>query len=198
MTTAATGVPAHDKALLSAFPEPPAEVRELLEVMETILRGDADAITELGDVKGLCPPWLPSGCPPEIRQQMWLWCDDVAGWINRHYVWRPTAMIPACWPRHPHIAQELPVLTCLHFDALNSTSPVLLEDWHRQTLPQFLERLASRLGESTCRTGTHDSWPAAARYKTFTGPTAVQERHELFHTDAHPPTPLRGAHRVRA
>jgi len=197
VSTAATPVPAHERALVSAFPPPPDEVREALEAMETMRNGKPDEIELLGDTDNLPVPWSPTTCPPGTRQQLWLWCDDVAGWINSHYMWRTALMIPACWPRHPHICQELPVLACLHFDALSSTSPELLEDWHRQTLPQFLERMATRLGESSCRSN-HDEWPARARYATFTSKKAVQERHDLFHADTHPPVALNSPRLVRA
>ena len=69
----------------------------------------------------------------------------------------------------------------------------MLEEWHRHTLPLFHDRLAARLGESTCRVGKHQDWPAAARYDAATGAAAIGERHDLFHADTHPPVRLRPA-----
>ena len=57
--------------------------------------------------------------------------------------------------------------------------------------------MATRLGESSCRSN-HDEWPARARYTTFTSEKAVQERHNLFHADAHPPVALNSPRLVRA
>lgn len=37
------------------------------------------------------------------------------------------------------------------------------------SLPLFLDRLHSRLGEGTCSTGRHQPWPAAARYDACQG-----------------------------
>jgi hypothetical protein len=176
--------------IVSGFPAPPSQVRQALSTLAVLRGGDADAIAELGDIADLPRPWDPATCPGTLRQQVWLWCDDVAGWINRQYSWRPASLIPACWPRHPHIAGELPVLACLR-DAAGGTGPELLEEWHQRTLPLFLDRLATRLGESTCRTGKHQDWPAAGRHDSYTNQEASTERHDLFHADTHPPVRLR-------
>ena len=178
--------------ILSRFPQPPGQVRQALVTLAILRSGDPEAIAELGDTRDLPRPWDPATCPPELRQQLWLWCDDVAGWINREYNWKTTTLIPGCWPRHPHIANELPVLACLR-DAAESNGPELLEEWHRHTLPLFTDRLAARLGESTCRVGKHQEWPAAARYGTATSAAAVGYRHDLFHADTHPAVPLHSA-----
>ena len=178
--------------IVSRFPPPPGQVRQALVTLAIVRGGDPEAIVELGDTRDLPRPWDPASCPAELRQQLWLWCDDVAGWVNQQYSWKTTSLIPGCWPRHPHIANELAVLACLR-DAADSTGPELLEEWHRHTLPLFTDRLAARLGESTCRVGKHQDWPAAARYDAATGTQAVTERHDLFHADTHPPLRLRAA-----
>ena len=54
----------------------------------------------------------PASCDDELRIHLWRWSDQVAAWIDRDCVWRPTGMIPGCWPRHPHLANELPALAC--------------------------------------------------------------------------------------
>ncbi len=186
------------KALTGTFPPPPKAVDELLYLQRVLQGGDKQKIAELGDISDLPSPWEPAGCDDALRELIWHWCDDVATWINRNYVWRPTSLIPACWPRHPHIAQELPVLACLHDTALHAHGPQLLEEWQRQTLPTFLERLAARLGDGGCSIGRHDSWPALPRYNAFTNADAIQERQDLFHTDTHPPTQLRNPHLIGA
>ncbi len=177
--------------MLTGFPAPPSQVRQALISLAIVRGGDAAAIAELGDIHDLPRPWDPASCPPLIRQQLWLWCDDVAAWLNRDYAWRPVNLIPACWPRHPHIARELPVLACLRTAADDAMGPELLEEWHRHILPLFLDRLAVRLGESTCRTGKHQDWPAGSRYDAFMDLTAVTGRQDLFHADTHPPRHLR-------
>lgn len=175
-----------DALIVSRFPAPPAVIQQVLNTLTTLRGGDKAAIAELGDTTGLCRPWIVSTVPAEFRQELWLWCDQVASWLNGGYVWRPVNLIPACWPRHPHLAHELPVLACLRAAAEDANGPELLEDWHRQALPTFFERLAVRLGESTCRTGQHQDWPAASRYAAYNSDEARTDRSELFHLDTHP------------
>ncbi len=176
--------------IVSRFPQPPATIREALNVMQVIRSGDREAIAELGDITDPPRPWDPASCPPELCEQLWRWCDGVATWVNEEYSWRPGSLIPSCWPRHRHIANELAVLACLRDAATEPTSPPeLLEEWHRHTLPLFLDRMATRLGESSCRTGTHQDWPAASRYESFT--SGAPARQDLFHVDTHPPRQLR-------
>jgi hypothetical protein len=99
-----------------------------------------------------------------LSAAIWSWCDDVVAWINHEYAWRPAQMIPGCWRSHPHIARELPVLAVLRWTAENAAGPELVEEWNRYALPLFCDRMAQRLGESTCRTGKHQDWPAQSRY----------------------------------
>jgi len=175
--------------IVNGAPEPPEKVLHALEDMQMFLEGDAEAKAALPPGR-LPRPWEPATCPSLLREQVWLWCDDMAGWMNLHYAWHPKTLIPACWPWHPHIAAELPVLVCRHYFALEAKTPQAMEEWQRQTLPTFLDRLGGRLGEGACRVGKHSQWPSAPRYSEFTGRDARQERHELFHADTHQPTQL--------
>ena len=184
-----------DGTIVSRFPAPPSVLQQVLNTLATLRGGDKAAIEQVGDATALCRPWIVSTVPAEFRGDLWGWCDEVAGWLNSGYAWRPVNLIPACWPRHPHLAHELPVLACLRAAAEGATGPELLEDWHRQSLPKFFERLAVRLGESTCRTGQHQDWPAASRYAAYTSDEAVADRRELFHLDTHPPRQLQPATR---
>jgi hypothetical protein len=179
--------------ILTPFPPPPPVIEETLTVLEILRSGDEQAIAELGDVTDLPRPWDPPTCPPEIRDPLWHWLDDVAAWINREYAWRPAQMIPPCWPAHPHLARELPVLACLRMAAGRAVTADLMEDWHRYALPYFLERMVSRLEGSSCRNGQHSDWPSAARHDHYTGEGPATERLDAYWADTHPPTPLRTA-----
>jgi hypothetical protein len=169
--------------IVSPFPAPPPQVRHALNTLAVLRTGDKDAIAELGDIADLPRPWDPASCHNELRHHLWLWCDDVATWVNREYVWRSTSLIPSCWDLHPHIAREIPVLACLRVAADDALTPDMVEEWHRHTLPLFLDRLAARLGESSCRSGKHADWPAAGRYDAFTSRPATIERKNRFHID---------------
>jgi hypothetical protein len=179
--------------IVERFPKPPALVAHALTQLQIASGDDLDAIAGLGDINTLPRPWEPASCGDQLRQHIWQWCDKVAAWINSQYVWRGTHLIPACWPSHPHIANELPALACQRALAAHSTSPEPLEEWQRNTLPQFLERLATRLGESTCRVGKHVDWPAAARHQSSQTDSAVGGRQDMFYVDTHPPRQLRPA-----
>jgi hypothetical protein len=50
--------------------------------------------------------------------------------------------------------------------------------------------MIDRLGESTCSTGKHASWPARARHANYIDPDIAGQRADLIHTDTHPVTPL--------
>jgi hypothetical protein len=165
------------------FPAPPGPIQQILTDLAILKSGDANAIADIGDVQNLPRPWDPSSCGAEIRQHLWGWCDQVVSWLNHEYTWRPASMIPRCWPAHPHIARELPLLACQRIAADASTSFDAADVWHRQTFPLFLERLTDRLGESSCRNDKHIDWPAASRYHTAVAEDAVTQRGQAFAND---------------
>jgi hypothetical protein len=173
--------------IIDAFPPPPRLVAEALGILRTLRSGNRAAIAALTVTGEVARPWEPARCDPDLREQIWWWCDDVACWLNEQYAWRPAQMIPACWPAHPHIAHELPVLACLRADAEEAIAADALESWHRDALPQFLDRLTERLGESSCRTGAHTDWPAAARHHAYTSEQAVADRQQRIDSDTHGP-----------
>jgi len=180
--------------ILTRFPPPPRSVLHMLDLLEVLRRGNADEMNSAGDLTDLPRPWDPTSCPDDLRADVWGWCDAVAAWLNQEYAWRPTQMIPPCWPRHPHIARELPVLAFLRFWAGKATGPEPMEEWHRYSFPAFCERMFTRLGESTCRTGKHIAWPAQGRDAAYTEAATTENRQAVIYADTHPPIPL---HTVR-
>jgi hypothetical protein len=146
------------------FPPPPLAVLRALELLGNARRGDRGGVAQAGAVADLERPWEPAACTGELGAAVWSWCDDVVAWINHEYAWRPAQMVPACWPHHAHIARELPVLAVLRWEAENAAGPQLMEEWNRYAFPMFCDRMAQRLGDSTCRTGRHQDWPAESRY----------------------------------
>lgn len=172
--------------IIAAFPPPPELVAHQLDRLRALHAGDPAAVAALRPGEDLARPWDPATCKPQLRAAVWWWCDDVVAWLNHDYAWRPVHLIPACWTAHPHIAHELPVLACLRVEAEAATHPEQLETWHRDTLPQFLDRMSARLGESGCRTGTHTDWPAAARHDTYHREDAIADRQHAVYEDTHP------------
>lgn len=172
--------------ILTRFPQPPAVLLRALELLAILRDGDPDEMREAGDLSELPRPWDPPSCPDELRATVWRWCDEVAVWLNTDYAWRPVHLVPSCWPRHPHIARELPVLAFLRWEAEEATDPRLLEEWQRYTFPMFADRVSGRLGESTCRTGKHQEWPAESRASAFAAQDATERRRALLEADAEP------------
>ena len=173
--------------ILTPFPEPPAGLQHALRMLAVRTHGTEQEKAALGDATAPELPWEPGSCSHALRADIWRWCDQVAGWVNRDYAWRPQQMIPSCWPRHRPIARELPVLAMLRWDAQRATDPRALEEWHRHTLPGFHERMLDRLGDSSCRAGRHQEWPAAARHGAHTEPSAARERAQLLLADTSGP-----------
>jgi hypothetical protein len=182
--------------IVAPFPAPPPSVAHVLHQHDVARRGDADEIAAAGDLSGLPRPWAPATCDDELRAAIWDWCDAVAEWINHEYAWRPAQLVPPCWPHHPHIAHELPILALARYHAEHSTGCELIDQWHRENLPEFLDRMLTRLGESTCRTGKHIDWPAEPRHAAYTSADAVEVRQSAFYLDTNPGAPLRAVDEV--
>jgi hypothetical protein len=171
-------------------PGPPSNVVAAYENLAIVRRGDPDEMAQAGNLDNLPRPWIPASCPDDLREAVWVWCDAFVRWLNHEYAWRPVHMVPPCWPRHPHIANELPVLAMWRWLAQESLSAEAIEDWHRHTYPLFLDRMTSRLGESSCRTGRHQDWPAESRHAAHDATDAGDDRAEMIYRDTHPPTSI--------
>ncbi|MDT0262329.1 hypothetical protein [Jatrophihabitans lederbergiae] len=78
------------------------------------------------------------------------------------------------------------MLAFLRWEAEEATDPRLLEEWQRYTFPMFADRVSSRLGESTCRIGKHQQWPAESRASAFIAQDATERRRVLLEADAEP------------
>ena len=172
--------------VLESFPAPPRLVAKAYSKLQVLQTGSDEEIRSLGPLELLERPWDPERCGPATRRQLWDWVDDVAAWVNHEYGWGVERLIPPCWPAHPHISHELPVLADQRYTAGQAFHSGALEEWHRYTLPLFLERMTARLG-NRCVT-RHEEWPAAPRYRAFTSPQAISDRSARFDDD----TPTEG------
>ena len=171
--------------ITSGFPPPGPLVRHAYAELELAASGTNEQKRALGKLSVLPRPWDPPSCPPALRTQLWAWLEQVADWINHEYVWQPDRFISSCWPAHPHIARELAVIADLRRTAGYAFTGEALEDWHRNALPMFLERITSRMG-TCCGPAKHDDWPAAGRYREFRSGRAIQNRNEHFKADTAP------------
>ncbi|WP_249051933.1 hypothetical protein [Cellulomonas fimi] len=96
-------------------------------------------------------------------------------WLNHEYVWDPDAMVPSCWPSHPHLVHEIAVLADLRRRAGLALTADALEEWHRYALPAFIDRMRARLRQQ-CQDGGHQSWPANGRHARHQDETSRRDR----------------------
>jgi len=143
---------------------PSALLVGLLDDLRLAAQRPPETKEELRRLAELPRPWDPPSCPTELRYYLWNWLDEVVSWINEEHTWRVDRLIPLCWSEHPHIAHEVATVACLRFNAMYAFTPDALEDWHRHTLPLFLERIAQRIGATGCPPDRHQPCPGAARH----------------------------------
>lgn len=149
--------------MAAPFPEPPGVVARVLDELRIAAAATDETEHESRRVATLPRPWDPPSCPPELRRNIYLWLDDVAGWINEQHTWRPDRVIPICWDLHPHIVHELATVACLRWEATFERTPAAIEEWHRYTVPAFLVRVVDRIGETGCPPGRHQPSPGGGR-----------------------------------
>lgn len=171
--------------IVAFFPRLPPALAGALKLLERKAvvppgESEADRDKRVDDLAQLPRPWIPGSCDPELRQHLYAWLDDVARWLNDQYSWQPQTMVPACWPRHPHLAHELAVLAMLRHQGEQETNPAALNEWHRYSRPLFVERMLAQLDEG-CRT-RHTTWPGRSRFTDYC--TAHGDRSDIYVADA--------------
>lgn len=153
--------------LIWAFPMPlDHNVRMAFHELFLAAEGTDREKAAIGDPAQLPRPWDPATIcdDPELLQATWEWLGRVVSWFNHEYVWDHTAgFIPPCWAQHPHLVHEIAVLADQRRLAGIALTSDLLEDWHRYSVPGFIERMKTRL-RSSCLEGSHQAWPARGRY----------------------------------
>lgn len=168
--------------MVRPFPQPGPLLKLAYWELKEAVDGTQEHKRKLGDPSVLPRPWDPGSVThPLLRKQLWEWLDEVVIWVNTEYVWDVDAMVPACWPHHPHLVRELAVLADQRRQTADAVDSDALEEWHRYALPAFQQRMRSRLAVH-CDDG-HQPWPAKGRHARHTGPTATQEREATFAGD---------------
>ena len=71
-------------------------------------------------------------------------------------------MIPTCWALHPHLVHEIGVLADQRRRAALALNSNALEEWHRYSVPSFIDRLMERLKQHC--DAQHQAWPARNRF----------------------------------
>ena len=149
--------------LAAAFPSPSPVVAATLDELRLAAVAPPDSENELRRLSTLPRPWDPPTCSGELRRLIYVWLDDVVAWVNEEHTWRTEHIIPICWQEHPHIVHELAAIACLRWEVTYAVTPNALEDWHRYTLPMFLDRISQRIGTTGCPPGRHQANPGDGR-----------------------------------
>lgn len=171
--------------LVQPFPKPPPRVALAYRELDIAANGTDDQLRALGDTSALPRPWIPSTCTdPAMRTDLWTWLEAVVVWINHEYVYDPADTIPACWPKHPHLVNEIAVLADQRRTAQQALTSNELEEWHRYALPYFIERMKARIKAHCDRTHASD-WPARGRFNRHLGKEESQTRSTAYTGDVH-------------
>ncbi len=165
------------------FPEPGATVLTAMAQLQLASENpptDEDALAQLA---ALPRPWDPATCTGRLREELWTWLEQVAAWINTEHLWNVTRPgIPECWPAHPHLVHDLAAVGCSRYYTSYAVTPAALEDWHRNNLPAFLDRIRDRL-DTGCQPGHHQPRPRLERDRSFGAPEIRRARALRYHDD---------------
>jgi len=169
------------RPLLDPFPEPGPMLQHAYLRLTIAATGSPAERQAAGNPDDLPRPWLPETCTdPRLRRDLWAWLEHVVIWINSQYTWDTTHLIPACWPAHPHLIRELAVIADQHLRARDALDSTPLEEWHRYTLPMFIDRTRARCRQH-CDSG-HKPSPGTGRQQRHRGSEAPA-REDDFHRD---------------
>lgn len=171
------------RPIIEAFPKPGPRIERAYHELATILHGTEEEKRALGPPHLLARPWDPPSCAdPELRAEVWDWLERFVAWLNHEYTWDPAGLIPACWPRHPHLVHEIAALADLRRTAGRALTGEDLESWHRYALPAFTERTRQRMS-GHCEDRDHQPWPGHSRHTRHQSEPAVQARWQHYDAD---------------
>ena len=171
------------RAMVAAFPKPGRRIARAYRELEIAMYGTDNEKKALGPFSLLRRPWEPASLTePADRSELWRWLDEVVLWVNHEYVWDTDAMIPACWPRHPHLVHEIAVIADLRYRSGHALTSDPLEEWHRYALPAFVERMRART-KTHCEDKEHQPWPSHGRYTRQASEEACTDRRRAFTAD---------------
>jgi hypothetical protein len=172
----------HRIVLIQPFPQPGRAVQLAYGKIDLAANRHQDHLLPLHDLATLPRPWDPGTCQtPRLRKELWLWLEAVVTWLNHEHVWDVADVIPTCWPQHPHLVHEIAVLADQRHRAGQALTSDPLEEWHRHSLPEFTERMKTRL-RNHCQED-HQSWPANGRYSRHVAEVTLRRRMDAYAAD---------------
>lgn len=168
--------------IIRPFPEPGKGLQQAYRELELADTGTDAQRKALGELHLLPRPWDPASLrQPQLRSEVWAWLEAVTTWLNLEYVWDVSAMIPPCWPKHPHLVHEIAVIADQRRRAGRALTSDALEEWHRYALPSFIDRMKGRSGNH-CEEG-HQDWPAKGRFVRHISDEQANDRRRAFDSD---------------
>ncbi|MDN5893469.1 MAG: hypothetical protein L0H93_05535 [Nocardioides sp.] len=170
------------RLMIIPFPVPGPQVRLAYRELNLAVNGTEEQKKQIGNPAMLPRPWEPATClDAELRHQVWQWLEEVVAWLNHEYSWDVGAMIPTCWPAHPHLVHEIAVVADQRRRAGLAMTSDALEEWHRYCMPAFGERMRSRL-KAHCE-DDHVAWPGRSRHSQHTSERDTNDREDLYVCD---------------
>lgn len=181
MTRPPAATPASSLRMAEPFPQPGPRTGHAYYELHIAATGTKEQREALGDPRKLPRPWDPPSCPPELRAEIWAWLDAVVAWLNSEYTWVTSDLVPACWPRHPHLVHELAVVADQRRLAGLALTSEPMEDWHRYCLPTFIDHMRNRLGAGCDE--AHQPTPGKARQRRHAAEETRQLRQGAYRDD---------------
>ncbi|RMB57851.1 hypothetical protein [Tessaracoccus antarcticus] len=142
---------------LTEFPEATPRMAKVYQQLHMLAIGGraADEIFGAGEI--IPRPWdLTSIHDPDLRFDTWKWLEAFVYWFNTQHTWYSQDQIPPCWPEHPHLVRDISTLADQRRTAGDAPTSTLLDEWHRYTIPNFLER--THTARQGCE-NSHTPWP---------------------------------------
>jgi hypothetical protein len=141
-----------------------------------------DHLLPLRDLANVPRPWDLGTCEtPQLRKEVWSWLEAIRHLVEPRVRLGCRRCHPSCWPQHPHLVHEIAVLADQRHRAGQALTSEALEEWHRYSLPDFTERMRTRL-RNHCQED-HQSWPAKGRYTRHIAEASCRRRGDSYDAD---------------
>ncbi|MCC2592546.1 hypothetical protein LKO27_03815 [Tessaracoccus sp. OS52] len=166
---------------LIEFPDVTDRMATVLTQLGMLQQGGraADVILSTGEI--LPRLWdLTTIHDPHLRLDTWNWLEKFAIWFNSQQTWFSQDQIPACWTEHPHLVRDIAALADQRRAAGEALTSTPLDEWHRYTVPLFLER--TRPARGNCE-DKHTPWPGRAAHNRHLNLENQQARRASINAD---------------
>ena len=166
---------------LTEFPEVTPRMAKVFSQLHMLAIGGhaADEIFGAGEI--IPRLWdLTSIHDPDLRFDTWKWLEAFACWFNTQHTWYSHDQIPPCWPEHPHLIRDIATLADQRRTAGEAPTSTPLDEWHRYTTPNFLER--TRAARQGCE-NNHVPWPGKPAHTRHITEVNATKRHNSIAAD---------------